>query len=81
MTEYRGYRLPSLKLLIGFCFPGHLIKIERNNKELRFDIFLSKNHQEDDHEINMEEVNKFRKYYGKGFNIILMEQSDENESD
>ena len=68
--DYRGFRLGSLKLILEYSFPGFILKIDRNHKELRFDIYLSKDG------IDMKEVEKFRGFYGKGFNIILLENSE-----
>lgn len=73
--EYRGYRISALKLLIEYTFSGFAIKVEPNYREFRFDIFLSKKNKETGDNINVVEVEKFRKFYGKGFHIILMEVS------
>jgi len=68
---YRGFRLPSLKLLLEYVFSGHVIQIEHNHKDLQFDIYLSKFHKETKVEIDPLEVEGFRKFFGPGFNIIL----------
>lgn len=70
-SRYRGFRLGNVKLLVEYIFPGFILKIEQNNRDLRYDIFLRKNNKETNEEINLKEVERFRKFYGKGFNIIL----------
>lgn len=72
--DYRGFRLSTLKLLIEYTFSGFAIKIEHNYRERRFDIFLSKKNKETGLEIDLKEVEKFRKFYGKGFYILIMEE-------
>lgn len=69
--EWRGFRLAALKLIIEYSFPGSYIKVVTNSKEMRFDIYLRKEN------INLIEVEKFRKFYGKGFHIILLSESDD----
>lgn len=68
---YRGFRLSTVKLLIEYTFPGFTNRIESNNSEFRFDIYLCKHHKETDAEINSTEVDRFRKFYGAGFNVII----------
>lgn len=68
LNEYRGFRLSTVKLIIEYSFPGHLIKVERNNRELRFDIYLR---EFGDKVLNLIELERFKKYYGKGLNIII----------
>ena len=79
LLEYRGFRLPSLKLIIDYSFSGYVLKIERNHSKLQFDIYLTKKHRENENEIDSKEVDKFRKFYGSGFNIIIVCQQELNE--
>lgn len=71
LMQYKGFRLPSLKLILEYSFPGHLIKIDRNHVQLQFDIYLDKYNKETKAEIDMNELEKFRSFYGPGFNIVL----------
>lgn len=73
---YRGFRPAAVKLLVEYLFSGHLLKIEQNQRELRFDIYLCKLHKDTLREVDMREIDKFRKYYGRGFNVIVWTQSD-----
>lgn len=81
LLEYRGFRLPSLKLLIDYLFSGHLLKIERNHSQLQFDIYLRKHSVDTKCEIDMKEIEKFRKYYGLGFHLIILANADYNTAD
>jgi hypothetical protein len=76
ILEYRGIRLAGLKQILEYSFSGHVLKIERNHSQLQFDIYLSNFHKENKSPINMSEVEKFRNYYGKGFNLIIWSQVD-----
>ena len=69
--SYKGFKMGTVRLVIDYNFPGFLIKIEKNMREMRYDIFMCKNHKESGEEINIKEVERFQKFYGKGFNIIL----------
>lgn len=71
--DYRGFRLASLKLILEYSFSGSVLKIDRNHKDLRFDIYLIRE------TVDLVEVEKFRKFYGKGFNIILLDESHEDD--
>lgn len=71
--EINGIRLNGLKKILEYSFPGYVIKVTRNNKELRFDIYLSREG------IDLNEVEKFRNFYGKDFKIILLENSEQEE--
>lgn len=73
--DYRGFRLSTLKLLIEYTFSGFCIKIEHNYRERRFDIFLTKENKETKAAIDLKEVEKFRKFYGKGFHITVLEEA------
>lgn len=74
LLEYRGFRLPSLKLIVDYSFLGYVLKIERNHAQLQFDIYLYKYHKTTGAPIDLKEVDKFRKFYGSGFNIIMLSQ-------
>lgn len=81
LLEYRGFRLPSLKLLIDYIFPGYTLKIDRNHPQLQFDIYLRKHHVETKAEIDIREVENFRKFFGLGFNLIILANTDYSTSD
>lgn len=71
LNSYRGFRLGCVKLIVKYSFQGYELKIEQNNRELRYDIYLLENHKETGEIINLFEVERFQKFYGKGFNIII----------
>lgn len=81
LHSYRGFRLPAIKLIFEYSFSGFVLKIIQNNQHLRYDIFLRKEHIESGEKINLKEVEKFRFFYGKGFNIIIFSESDERQPD
>lgn len=72
---YRGFKLATVKLLVEYNFSGYILKIEDNQADSRFDIYLTKTNKTSSQEINMKEVEKFSKFFGKGFNIILLERN------
>lgn len=74
--EYRGFRISPLKLLIEYTFSGFEVNIEHNYKERRFDIFLCKKNKDTSEEIDLKEVEKFRKFYGRGFHLIIYEETE-----
>lgn len=76
---YRGFELRTLKIILEYSFSGFVLKIDKNHKELRFDIYLCKVHPETKSEINISEVERFRTFYGRGFNLILLSPSDDQE--
>lgn len=73
--SYRGFTLPSVKLLIGYLFAGYVLKIEKNNQQLRYDVYLRSLNDTTNEQINVIEVDKFLKFFGKGFNIIILSQT------
>lgn len=75
---YRGFRLASVKLVVEYLFSGYILKVEQNNKELRYDIYLRTQRVNTKEEINFTEIQKFRHFYGRGFNVILLSETDEN---
>lgn len=77
IRAYKGFELSSLKRIVDYSFDGFVLKVEKNNAEFRFDIYLRREHTDDGSDINMKEVEKFRKFYGKGFNVILLSGEDE----
>lgn len=74
-VEYRGFRLPSLKLILEYSFPGFVMKIERNKDLMQFDIYMCMR-KANREKIDMVEVERFRKFYGYGFNLILLAVED-----
>lgn len=72
---YKGFELSTLKQLIEYTFSGFAIKIEHNHRERRFDIFLAKKNKETGKEIDVKEVDRFRKFYGSGFYVTLLEEA------
>jgi len=75
---YKGFTLASLKKLIDYLFPGYTLKIEQNNKNLCFDIYLCMIKKETKEEINKSELERFQKYFGNGFNVILWSESKQD---
>lgn len=75
---YKGFKLASVKQLIEYCFPTYLLKVEHNHAKLQFDIYLSR--YVDNVHIDLIEVNTFRKFFGVGFNVIIVtkEELEEN---
>lgn len=67
-TWYRGFRLANVKMIVEYSFSGCVIKINQNNHEMRFDIYLRKEL------VDLKELEKFRKFWGKGFNVILLSE-------
>lgn len=73
--QYRGFVLPSVKLLIQYRFPSHILKIQRNSSKLQFDIYLSK-YDHNDCLIDMDEINTFKQFFGPGLNLIVLSPED-----
>lgn len=78
---YRGFELYQLKQLLDYSFSGFVMKIDKNHKELRFDIHLSRVHSENNTQINLVEVERFKSYWGRGFNLIFWSPSDDRENE
>src|SRR5258708_4991378 len=75
--EIGGIRLSGLKKMLDYSFKGFVLKIEKNHKYLKYDIYLMKKNKENKKEIDLKEVEKFRGHYQEYVTITVLNQEDE----
>lgn len=65
-----------VKRIMGLHFADFIFLIEENHKEMGFNIYLRRYHKVTNEEINLQLVEDYRKYYGKGFNIQILSDNE-----
>ncbi len=75
--EIRGIRMTGLVSLLEWCgFSDHVIGIDRNYREIRFEITMCTSNKKNGKLIDHKAVDAFTKFWGHGFHIILLDRSD-----
>ncbi|MCC6721759.1 MAG: hypothetical protein IT243_06110 [Bacteroidia bacterium] len=70
INQYRSLTISAIKLLVDYSFPKMCLKVDRNNKEFCFEIYLFR--IKNGIELDMGEVERFRNFWGSGLKIKIV---------